>query len=158
HRMRMAAVAAVLAASSAAGLSPSMAAASAGRSEARPAAVVSAGARAARAGGAVRPLLLITGDRVWTGSVGGNVRGTGVRPAAGGFSYQFLFLNCAGQIEVPTDALLYLGRGLDPSLFDLAKLRRAEAGGKLPVRVGYRGHVPALPGVTLTRSGNGTAY
>src|SRR5215472_8233161 len=87
HLMPLAAVAATLAASSAVGLSPSTAAASTWRSEARLATAASTGARAAfavsggRAGGAAaipaRPLLLITGDQVWTGSIGGKVRVTG---------------------------------------------------------------------------------
>jgi hypothetical protein len=58
---------------------------------------------------------------------------------------------------IPADALPYLGRGLDPSLFDIPLLLRAEAGGRLPVRVTFSGRRPALPGMTVTGSGPGTA-
>ncbi len=47
---------------------------------------------------------------------------------------------------VPADALPYLGRGLDPGLFDIASLLRDQAGGRLPVEVRYAGRVPSLPG------------
>ena len=59
--------------------------------------------------------------------------------------------------EVPADALPFLGRGLDPGLFSVAALQRAEHAGRLPVRVSYRGQVPSLPGVTITRAAAGTA-
>ncbi len=55
--------------------------------------------------------------------------------------------------EIPADALPYLGRGLDPSLFSVAALQRAESGGRLPVQLAFTGRRPALPGVTITRSG-----
>jgi hypothetical protein len=58
---------------------------------------------------------------------------------------------------VPVVAVPYLGRGLDPALFDPAALARAETGGRLPVRLGFTGGVPHLPGVTITRAGTGTA-
>jgi subtilase family protein len=59
--------------------------------------------------------------------------------------------------EVPADALPFLGRGLDPALFSVAALRRAEHGGRLPVLISYRGRVPSLPGVTITHASAGTA-
>ena len=59
--------------------------------------------------------------------------------------------------EVPVDALPFLGRGLDPGLFSVAALQRAEHGGRLPVRVSYRGRVPSLPGVTITHAAAGEA-
>jgi hypothetical protein len=59
--------------------------------------------------------------------------------------------------DIPADALPYLGRGLSPSLFDLAALRRAETGGRLPVLLRFAGHRPALPGVVITRSAAGSA-
>jgi hypothetical protein len=58
---------------------------------------------------------------------------------------------------VPVMAVPYLGRALDPGLFDPAAAARAEAGGRLPVRLSYTGHAPRLPGVTITRAGAGTA-
>lgn len=59
--------------------------------------------------------------------------------------------------EVPADALPYLGHGLDPDLFDLSVLERAEARGRLPLQVTFRGRIPSLPGMTITRLGQGTA-
>lgn len=58
---------------------------------------------------------------------------------------------------IPADALPYIGKGLDPSLFDLGLLERAESGGRLPVRLTFRGTRPALPGVTITGAGRGSA-
>jgi hypothetical protein len=57
--------------------------------------------------------------------------------------------------DVPAAALPYLGRGLDFSLFDVALLPHT---GKLPVTLSYQGaKAPALPGVSVTRAGAGTA-
>ncbi len=59
---------------------------------------------------------------------------------------------------MPVVAEAYLGRFLDPNLFDVTSL--AAAAGKnrrLPVRVSYRGSAPALPGITLTAKGGGVA-
>jgi len=65
-----------------------------------------------------------------------------------------LSLRLGGQTyEIPDAALPYLGRGLDPGLFRLSALLRQEAAGRLPVRIGYRGTVPALPGVRITSTG-----
>jgi hypothetical protein len=112
-------------------------------------------AAAAAAGG--RPVLLINGDRLL------------VRPAPGGRSavvdlsraggHTSLVVLHRGQLTevIPADALPYLGKGLDPSLFDLGLLERAESGGRLPVRLTFRGPRPALPGVTITGAGRGSA-
>ena len=56
---------------------------------------------------------------------------------------------------VPAVAVPYLGRGLAPGLFDVAALMRAEAGGRLPIRVSYHGHRPVLPGVRFTGPASG---
>ena len=67
-------------------------------------------------------------------------------------------LRLAGRsFEIPADALPYLGHGLDPSLFDLAALRRLEHDGRLPVRVSYQGQVPVLPGIRITSAAAETA-
>jgi hypothetical protein len=58
---------------------------------------------------------------------------------------------------IPLAALPYLGRGLDLSLFNLGALERAERGGRVPVTLHYRGHLGAMPGITVTRTGAGTA-
>jgi hypothetical protein len=57
----------------------------------------------------------------------------------------------------PVDAVPYLGRGLDPSLFSVGALERLEAGGRLPVRLTYAGRRPVLPGITITSARGGVA-
>jgi hypothetical protein len=131
-------------------------------------AVAAAGAPAATApaavqknpGGAAPPVLLITGTRLAT------VTGPGGRPAtlvipppsARQSAMAILTMGRPGHLtRVPAHALPFLGRGLDPGLFDVAALRRAEHGGRLPVRVTYHGRVPRLPGVTITHAAAGSA-
>ena len=103
-----------------------------------------------------RPVLLINGDRLLA------------RPApGGGLAVSLLPANAAGDsvlglklgrlnAEIPADAVPYLGRGLNPRLFELSALQRAEAAGRLPVRVSFNGRRPTLPGVTITSSGAGS--
>jgi hypothetical protein len=55
------------------------------------------------------------------------------------------------------DALPFLGRGLDPALFSVAALQRAEHGGRTAGAGQLRGRVPSLPGVTITHAGAGEA-
>lgn len=113
---------------------------------------------AGAAAGPARPartLLLANGDRVLAPSTGGASAGE-VLP--GSSRDQTMSLNLGGQsYRIPAAALPYLGHGLDPDLFRLSALARWETGGRLPVRVSYRGRVPTLPGVTLTREGHGVA-
>lgn len=60
--------------------------------------------------------------------------------------------------DVPFDALPFLGRSLDPSLFDAAALARQESGGRITVQVRYRGPgAPELPGITIAAPGRGRA-
>lgn len=58
---------------------------------------------------------------------------------------------------IPAAAMPDLDRGLDLSLFNVGALERAEHAGRVPVTVRYRGRRPAVPGLTVTRSGAGTA-
>lgn len=108
--------------------------------------------------GAAASLLLINGDRVLVGRVG-NARTLAIQSTPRGVLQGSLLTLRPGSREflVPMAALPYLGNGLDPGLFDVAALARAEHGGRLPVTLRYRGAVPALPGVTVTRAGTGTA-
>jgi hypothetical protein len=100
-----------------------------------------------------RPLLLLNGDRVV--SEPGRAQPV-VRPAAGGGVV--LDLRVGGQTAlIPAAALPYLGHGLTPGLFQLATLRRAETGGRLPLELAWTAGRPRLPGVTITRSGDGHA-
>jgi hypothetical protein len=97
-------------------------------------------------------VLLITGDRLLA------VPGAPVAIIAGQHPVVALTaVSCSQSLKIPEEALPYVGRGLDPSLFEVAALEHAERGGVLPVRLSYRGPVPAVPGVTVTRSGGGTA-
>jgi hypothetical protein len=69
-----------------------------------------------------------------------------------------LSLCLGGQVyEIPATAAPYLGRGLDPDLFRLSSLFGREPGGRLPVRISYRGTLAALPGVRITSYGGGRA-
>jgi hypothetical protein len=118
-------------------------------------------ARAPAAAGAApakaATLMLINGDRLAVRTSPSGRQQVAVRRAGGPGS--LLTLRGAGTTyEIPTDALPYLGRGLDPSLFSLASLQREEKSGRLPVTVSYTAATrPRLPGVTITKSGRGTA-
>jgi hypothetical protein len=58
----------------------------------------------------------------------------------------------------PADARPYLGRFLDPGLFDVTRLlAAANAKGRLPVRISYTGSTPSVPGVTITSASAGAA-
>ena len=141
----------------AAGASGAASATTAGAAAARAAgaALRSASSTAARPA-AARSLVLINGDRllVRTTPRGGRVIALSLAPGSGPLSS----LNLGQRAEtIPADAQPYLGQGLDASLFDLSSLQLAEAGGRLPVQVTFAGRRPALPGVTITRWGRGTA-
>jgi len=105
------------------------------------------------------PLTLINGDRVLVGSATGGPHTAAVLPGRGSsLATSLMTLRLGAKVFlVPWAALPYLGRGLDPRLFEVSALRHAERDGRLPVTVRYRGHVPALPGITLTRSAAGIA-
>jgi hypothetical protein len=105
-----------------------------------------------------RRVLLINGDSVWSP---GAARGTGpgvINPAGRGLAGSVLSLRMGGKsYAIPVAALPYVGRGLDPSLFDVASLARSESGGRLAVRVAYRDRLPTLPGITITAASGGLA-
>jgi hypothetical protein len=107
-------------------------------------------AAAAPAGASV---LLITGDRVLTGPAPAVLTTAGAGRAG-----PVIQLSFAGQhYLIPSDAVPYLGHGLDMRLFDVSAVAGFERGGVLPVRVTYSGRVPSLPGVTITRASAGVA-
>ena len=120
------------------------------------------GAAAAAPSGAAQPrasdsmVVLINGDRLTIRSAPGGRSAISDLPATGGDSLISLREGSA-TAEIPADALPYLGRGLDPSLFDLSALQRAEVGGRVPVRMTFHGSRPELPGVTVTGGGQGSA-
>jgi hypothetical protein len=104
----------------------------------------------------VRRLLLINGDRLMVRTSAAGRLAVGLRAAARPDAINSL--RFGGQtLEIPAAALPYLGRGLSPSLFSLAGLEKAESGGRLPVEVAFTGRRPAIPGLTITRSGPGHA-
>jgi hypothetical protein len=107
----------------------------------------------------LHPVLLINGDRILAGpGPGGGRLGAVLQAARGGVPGALTSLTLGGQAYVvPTTALPYPGRGLDPSLFELSQLRRLEHGGRLAVRIGFRRRLLALPGIRITRSGRGSA-
>jgi hypothetical protein len=116
----------------------------------------SAGATASTAPQKATAITLINGDQVGvrTSPVGGPQ--VAVRKAGGTDS--LLSLRLGGKAyEIPADALPYIGRGLDPSLFSLTNLQREEKSGRLPVTISYAAARPGLPGVTITKSGRGSA-
>jgi hypothetical protein len=121
---------------------------------ARAASARSAAAAPVRA--TARPVLLINGDQLVLRKTPGGGQSIALLAAPG--SGPLSGLDIGQRIEtIPADAQPYLGHGMDPSLFDLSSLQRAETGGRLPVQVTFGGRRPALPGVTITRWGRGTA-
>jgi hypothetical protein len=90
-----------------------------------------------------RPVLLINGLRLAVLAGPGGRPVTALippAPSSPAARAAILTMGRPGHIsEVPSDALPFLGQGLDPALFSVSALRRAERGGRLPVRVSYRG-------------------
>jgi subtilase family protein len=118
-----------------------------------------AAAPAGPAAGRARSLTLINGQQVLLRpGPDGRLSVTALAPSDGTTSELDRFNFCGQVAEIPSAALPFLGRGLDPSLFLVRSLLRAEHGGRLPVRLAWAGpRRPALPGVTITRAGPGTA-
>ena len=126
-------------------------AASAALTTAAPTAAVVAAPTAAQMHQAGRTIFLVTGEQLATGRAEVSVFADG-----GGSAGQLVELRTGGQtIVIPVSAIPYLGHGLDPSLFQLSALARAESSGRLPVRVRYAGSAPTLPGLTVTSAGSG---
>jgi hypothetical protein len=149
------AVAAVVAFCSAAG--PALPATASGTPAGRSAITVTAPAAPA----AARPVFLATGDQLSAPAAAGTGQPLSVLSSSGGTAVQgqFQVLTLGGQSYVlPAAAVPYLGHGLDPGLFNPRALSSAESGGRLPVRVTYSGHLPALPGVTITSAAGGVAH
>lgn len=108
------------------------------------------------AGAAGSAVLLVNGDRV-TAAPGPGGRTTDVLLPAPGTGTLFALSMGGNHYYIPAYALPFVGHGLSPSLFNVADLRRAETDSRLPVQVSYSGHRPALPGITITRTGSRTA-
>jgi hypothetical protein len=103
-------------------------------------------------GTSFRQVLMLNGDRLLVRPAEGRALTTLI-PAPLGRAV--LTLRLAGATyQIPVDALPYIGHGLDPSLFNLALLERAESAGRLPVQLNFAGAEHSLPGIKITgRSG-----
>ena len=114
---------------------------------------------AATGGSPIRAILLLSGDRLLVRGTGAGPRVVGTIPGAGSRAARtILALDLGGvSYELPQVALPYLGRGLNPDLFDVGLLAARENGGRLPLAIGYQGQVPTLPGVTITHASGGAA-
>jgi hypothetical protein len=134
--------------------------AAAGVALAAPSVAVAAVSAAPAAGQPAGVLPLLNGDQVSAVRGPAGSSALAVRSAVRGFAGNLLHVTTGGRdYLIPTDALPYLGRGLDPALFDEASLASAAAksAGRLPISLAYRGAVPVLPGVTITSAGAGSA-
>lgn len=100
-----------------------------------------------------RTVTLITGDRVTVTNSNGHTSAL-LAPAAGDGPAQTYQEPGGDEFVVPAVAEPYLGRQLDPSLFDVSALLRdgLATGARIPVSVAYAAGVTpsAPPGVTLT--------
>ena len=115
----------------------------------------SATTASATMGAGSRSLLLVTGDRLLVRSARGR-EAIAVQQAVRDEAVTGLRFG-SQVMEIPTEALPYLGRGLSPSLFQVSALQKAASGGRLPVQVTFTGRRPAIPGLTVTRSSAGSA-
>jgi hypothetical protein len=106
-----------------------------------------------------RQILLADGERVLVTRAGSGTEVGPVWPAGNDPANVSISLSAGGgTYDLPLDALPFLGRGLDPKLFDAAVLAGRESGGKIQVQVSYRGPAtPDLPGITITAPGRGRA-
>jgi len=149
--LRRAALATALATALTAALPVPLGAATAGTALARPTEAARVNPAAPRAG-APPALTLINGDRLLTVLDANGRRSSVVLKAPGSRLSSSLVTLRSGsrQLVIPWAALPYLGRGLDPRLFEVGALRRAERDGRLPITVRYAGRPPALAGVTVT--------
>ena len=107
-----------------------------------------------------RGVTLVTGDvvRVVKDAKGRTiVQGLPVTRSGAGAAFQTVTAPKHTYV-IPASARPYLGRFLDPALFDVTTLAGAATGARIPVRLTFTGTaVPAVPGVTVTSSSAGTA-
>jgi hypothetical protein len=120
--------------------------------------IAGVGAAKPLSGPALQSITLPTGEQVTIAVEGGS---TAYVPSGGS---GFLTYQAADsdQYVVPAEARPYLGRQLDPSLFDVSALLRAHLGvpaARVPVGLGFApgSKVSAPPGVTLTSVGGASA-
>jgi hypothetical protein len=105
------------------------------------------------------PVTLPTGEQVRLSGKSGQQRVVISHRATTGPGRSMLTRQLRGHAYVmPAVAEPYLGRFLDPSLFDATALTQSRsANGRLGVRISYRGKTPAVPGVRITSASGGVA-
>lgn len=112
------------------------------------------------AAAAVRTVRLPTGDQIrLTGSASDPSVAVSSSPSRGP-GREFITHRLGPDLYViPVTSQPYLGRYLDPGLFDVTRLAAAGlTSGRIPVRVSYQGSsAPTVPGVTLTSASSGVA-
>jgi len=138
----------------------------AGQAVAAPSAVPAGSATAASAASgqgtapALRGVTLVTGDSVRVGKDARGrtiVKGLPATRSGAGAAFQTVTTPKTTYV-IPASARPYLGRFLDPALFDVTSSASAGGAARIPVRLTYAGTtVPAVPGVTVTSSSAGTA-
>lgn len=105
-----------------------------------------------------RGVTLVTGDSVRVGRDAKGraiVQGLPAIRSGAGAAFQTV-TSSKHTYVIPASARPYLGRFLDPALFDVTAL--AGAGARIPVRLTFSGAAaPTVPGVTVTSSSAGTA-
>jgi len=124
---------------------------------ATPAKAVTPTATTARPAGTIT---LATGEQVRTTVQANGAVTRSARPLAGNGPGQVMISRTQGsdQYVMPTDAAPYLGRFLDPAIFDVTRLATAQtANHRLAVSISYTGKTPSVPGVTITSAAAGVA-
>jgi hypothetical protein len=118
------------------------------------AALVATNAGASTTTAGPRQILFVGGEQAVVEAIGGRTEIDPSSPA----SLSVVLTTGGKTYDVPLDALPYIGRGLDSSLFDVAALVGNEPADRIPVQIRYdETSVPHLPGITITASGAGTA-
>jgi hypothetical protein len=104
------------------------------------------------------PVTVLTGDRAILGGTAAHPTARLI-PARATGAGSLSTLRMAGDTYlIPASARPYLGRYLDPSLFDVTRLAAARTNGRVPISLTYTGTAaPVLPGVTLTSAAAGHA-
>jgi hypothetical protein len=101
-------------------------------------------------------LLLING--AWVAAAAGHGAPPVIFPAGRGLAGTIETVRLGARtLAIPLAALPFLGHGLRPSLFDLSALAHSERDGRLPLTLTFLTRLHAPPGVTVTRTGPGTA-
>ncbi len=95
---------------------------------------------------------LITGDQVRLRTVGGRQEVTALPVSHHGIAGQLQVVRIGGHVyAIPGAARRYLGTSIDPSVFDVTALARAQKRGRTPVRLSFSGAgTHSVPGVTRT--------